>query len=73
MSVACLVSLVIAVSAFCVSLGTLEEITAVMAGSIAAICLVLTLIFASWPLQLALVLVLLGLSRFYISDERKLG
>lgn len=73
MSVACLVSLLIALSAFCVSLGTLEEITAVMAGSIAAICLVLSLIFASWPIQLGLVLVLVALSRFYIPDEGKLG
>lgn len=69
MSVSCIIFLAVALVAGWVFLETREEITAVLSGSIAAICLIVSLILASWPIQVLVVFLSIGLSKLLGGDD----
>lgn len=54
MLVPSLISLAIASLAFCLSVNTSEEVVKVAAAVLAALCVILSLIFAPWMVKLAL-------------------
>ena len=73
MSAGCIISLAVFLAAICASLKVHEEIAMVLFASIAGLSLILVLVLMSWPVQLLLLIVLLGLSILHLPDERRLS
>ncbi|MEB3829540.1 hypothetical protein [Phormidium sp. CCY1219] len=69
MSVGCIIFLAISLSAGCVSCDTREEIAAVLAGSISAVCMVVSLVLAPWLVKLLVVFAMLVASKRLIPDD----
>ena len=61
------IALAIAFGMGLLSLSSQEEIATVLCGAIAIICFILSLVLASWQIQLALVLLLIGTYNYCLS------
>lgn len=73
MSVGCIISLAIFFAAIGVLLKVREEIAMVLFASIAGLSLILVLVLMSWPVQLLLLLVPVGLYILHLPDDRMLS
>ncbi|WP_242072364.1 hypothetical protein [Microcoleus sp. FACHB-68] len=68
-----LIPLAVALGASWVFSKTSEDVYTILCAGTAIICLIWGFALAPWQLQLLLLLILLGIERIYLRNERRLG